>query len=123
MPTDPNIANVDDILAFMALFEIPQLSEEVQKQEIPEMFVPCYSGQMYLHAIIPYIQRYLVSHYPDIQDAHHEAGLAARLKELLFVKVGEGHCCPLCLVGPGQTCCIDIGILPSRAELKICLTL
>ena len=80
---------MSDVLAFLALFEIPELSEEVEKQEIPEMFVPCSSGQLYMCAIVPFIQRYLVAHYRDVQDAHHEAGLAARLKRLLFVKVGE----------------------------------
>ena len=92
MLTDPNHVNVEDVLAFMALFEIPQLSEEVQKQEIPEMFVPCYSSQLYLRAIVPYIQRYLVALYPEVHEVHQEAGLATRLNGLLFVKVGDVCC-------------------------------
>ncbi|KAK7114721.1 uncharacterized protein [Littorina saxatilis] len=83
---DTSQINVDDVLAFVALFNVPQLSEEMQKEEIPEMFVPCSSGQHYLHTIMPYVQRYLVASYPDVHDAHHQAGMAARLKGLLFVK-------------------------------------
>ncbi|KAL8608369.1 hypothetical protein ACOMHN_002602 [Nucella lapillus] len=83
---DSSQVDVDGILAFMALFTIPQLSEEVKEEEITELFEPCTSGQLYVHTMVPYIQRYLLSRHPDIQATHHEAGIAARLKQLLFVK-------------------------------------
>lgn len=83
---ESSLVNTDHVLAFLALFDIHQLSEDVVKEEIPEMFVPYASGQEYLRAIVPYIQRYLMSHYPDIQNAHHKDGMDPRLKELQFVK-------------------------------------
>ena len=89
--------NVEDVLAFLALFGVCQLSEEVQKEEVTELFEPCYKGQLYFHCIVPYIQRYLVTYYPEVQDTHHEAGMANRLKDLLFVKVSECVCVCVCV--------------------------
>ncbi|XP_076448916.1 LOW QUALITY PROTEIN: uncharacterized protein LOC143285481 [Babylonia areolata] len=83
---DGSLVDVDSILAFLALFAVPQLSEEVQKEEITEMFEPCTKGQLYVHCVVPFIQRFLLAHHPDIQYAHDEAGMAQRLKKLLFVK-------------------------------------
>ena len=57
---DQSGVNVDDVLSFLAMFNVPQLSEEMQKQEIIEMFVPCASGQTHLRAIMPYLQRFLL---------------------------------------------------------------
>jgi hypothetical protein len=80
--------NSQDVLAFFALFEVRQLSEDLKREPIIEMFQPCAPGQLYLRSIIPYVQRYLHTHYPEVLEVHDEAKMEDRLMNLQVVKVG-----------------------------------
>ena len=71
----------------MALFDVDQLSEVLEKEVLTELLAPCVKGQQYLSVVVPLIQRFLATNYHDVHQTHVDNGLPRVLSQFLFFKV------------------------------------
>ncbi|XP_078599079.1 uncharacterized protein LOC144874602 isoform X2 [Branchiostoma floridae x Branchiostoma japonicum] len=74
---------------FLKACGICSLSQSVQQEYIPTMYIPCPVLQKYVHMVVPYIQRFLLSReeHLELHDQLLEAGVNTNLQAMMFVQV------------------------------------
>ncbi|XP_074643214.1 uncharacterized protein LOC141900295 isoform X2 [Tubulanus polymorphus] len=82
-----NRINKELVYKFLAACKVVKLSECLETQQITEHIKPCPTMQLYLHNIIPHVQRFLLNRYSEIYQQHVDNKIAAKLKIMKFYEV------------------------------------